>query len=69
MIVDRDGVMGDDEFYIGVFSRDDLAHPFGPDRAVKHSNKRRALMHAWAEYCEPKKPAKVVSITERKRRT
>ena len=38
MVVDGNRMVADDEFYIGIFSRDNLAHPFSPDRAVHHAD-------------------------------
>ena len=38
MIVDRYGMVADDELYVDIFSRDDLAYSTDPDRAVQHAN-------------------------------
>ena len=38
MVVDRHGMVADDELNVGVFSRDDLAHSTDPDRAVQHAD-------------------------------
>ena len=38
VIVDRHGMVAGDELHVGVFSRDDLAHPADPDRAVQHAD-------------------------------
>ena len=50
-----------------------LAHVIGDkaEQAYRRSDaldKRRILMEAWAEYCEPEKDSKVLSISGKKRR-
>lgn len=38
MIVDRHGMVADNELNVGIFSRDDLAYSADPDRAVQHAD-------------------------------